>query len=236
MKNLFVFVRAVIACEIYRLINRGDNVVAVGKMYQVLSKRIHFSMAESECQKRGYDGLAVINSPEEFNYASQLTEHLRFTVGAKGFWVALSYNVDRQKLIWIDGSEVVSDMPGFRSGKLLDSQKVCTRIRFSGVALGKINCSNPRYPICGYHKRDFVQATGQTLRSSKPVFNESMMLAQHKMESHLYCTLLCSRFSMCRVAWFESLTLTCSVLGPGHFSISKDLGSQTFVRVAFSTN
>ena len=46
-------------------------------MYEVLKEKMNFTIAELECQKRGFDGLAIFSSPEEFNYALHLTEIAR---------------------------------------------------------------------------------------------------------------------------------------------------------------
>ena len=45
--------------------------------FEFVGTRLKFAEAELVCQNRSFDGLAVISSPEEFNYAIQATKQLR---------------------------------------------------------------------------------------------------------------------------------------------------------------
>ena len=53
-------------------------------MYEVLPERMRFAPADLECRNRGFDGLAVVSSPEEYNYALAITvsERLEATISS----------------------------------------------------------------------------------------------------------------------------------------------------------
>ncbi|KAK3776068.1 hypothetical protein RRG08_046735 [Elysia crispata] len=130
-------------------------------MYHFIDKKKNYSMAKSDCRKLGYDGLAVISSSEISRRPSRNAVVKENSCGMTGqMWhpicLGLLFNM------CLAPTKPVEDYEPMES------------------------CSDLRYAVCGHHSYDFVEATGQILRSSKPVFNESMILAQYKMESHLY--------------------------------------------------
>ena len=57
------------------------SVLAVGKGelidFHAINKRQTATDGERDCQALGYDGLAVVSSPETYRYALRLTETLR---------------------------------------------------------------------------------------------------------------------------------------------------------------
>ena len=55
----------------------GDSGAYLGDVYYLENKTSDYAWAEQECQRHGFDGLAVVSSPEEFNHLLRMTETLR---------------------------------------------------------------------------------------------------------------------------------------------------------------
>ena len=69
-KASFTFITLILLFQTGGAINMADSFEFVGEL-------MNFTDAELECRRRGFDGLAVISSPEEFNFAITASIELR---------------------------------------------------------------------------------------------------------------------------------------------------------------
>ncbi|KAK3800847.1 hypothetical protein RRG08_008602 [Elysia crispata] len=195
--------------------------------FEFVGELMNFTDAELECRRRGFDGLAVISSPEEFNFAITASIELR---KLWGLWVGLRFDLDLQKMQWDDGTEPASNMPGL--SEIGRSSIKCIRINIKGF-LGKQKCHAERYAICGNRTRTFKEASGITHKFKKP-FNISSTLEVHHVHSYLECTILCSSQYLCNAAWFDAPSLTCNLVrADGYTGLENSQNAQTFVREGY---
>ena len=79
-----------------------------------------------------------------------------------------------------------------------------------------------------------VSGRGETHQSQMPSGLTST-LAKVGVVSFFRCVSVCIGDYMCRAAWFDEATLTCTLLGPGDYSgLQHSQNSTTFVREGFT--
>ncbi|GFO18397.1 hypothetical protein PoB_004490200 [Plakobranchus ocellatus] len=198
--------------------------------FSLLYFEANYLVAEQACQGLGFDGLAILSTPEEFNYVFQLSADVR-RESLGGLWLALRLDELSARPLWTDGSFIASDAPWINNS---DISRTCGRLHRTG-SLGLFPCHSLRYAVCGKHDKALREAEGSTYLSTV-LNNVTSILTESKVESYLGCALLCSRENLCRAAYFDLVRKSCKILGPGSFSVSdfqSDPDSTTFVRKSF---
>ncbi|KAK3774468.1 hypothetical protein RRG08_000421 [Elysia crispata] len=165
---------------------------------------------ERQCRERGYDGLAVLNTPEAYLYALEISEEGRELTGI-GIDVGLRYYADNKSLLWDDGSLAASDLP-WRDGppRKFKKDKFC-RIYHEGPLLYH-NGRNHKRSLCGNYGAK--EARFSIVKGSEPDTPELATLVEITVSSYLSCVVRCSVENFCRAAVFKSDLFTCKLFNP----------------------
>ncbi|KAK3764488.1 hypothetical protein RRG08_055653 [Elysia crispata] len=196
--------------------------------FHVIPTRQNFQNGESLCRGLGYDGLAIISSPEIYRYALQLTKPVRTNNETCGVYVGLRRNPQTHMMTWDDGSSSAEDSPWFANVSLYPKLHYGVMHRVGNLASS--HGTWEQYSLCGNHNNLPTKALGVTALGQQPD-GVSSSLSVVKVPSYLECVLLCGRDYRCRAAEFNSDLLTCMTLGPGSYTgLTANGQSQTFVR------
>ncbi|KAK3788168.1 hypothetical protein RRG08_042862 [Elysia crispata] len=197
--------------------------------FHVIPTRQSYQSGESLCRGLGYDGLAIISSPEMYRYALQLTKPLRTNDQTCGVYVGLRRNsVETHLMTWDDGSSFAEDTPWLVDISLYPQLDYGVLNRAGDLTLSSGTWG--QYSLCGNHNNLPTEAQGITAVGQQPD-SVSSSLSVIKVPSYMECVLLCGRDCRCRAAEFNSNLLTCMILSPGSYTGLKASGqSQTFVR------
>ncbi|GFO18396.1 hypothetical protein PoB_004490100 [Plakobranchus ocellatus] len=196
--------------------------------FSLLYFEANYTVAEQACHALGFDGLAILSNPEEYNYVHKLSTVIREDLN-RGMWLALKYDDMLARPMWDDGTVPAPDMPW--KGNAIN--KPCGRFQRAGF-VGMLPCDKLRYAVCGnHHGKTLDEAEGSINWTAAPT-NVTSSLIESRVESYLQCALLCGSENLCRAAHFNQITMSCKILGPGSFSdFQSDPDSTTFVRRSF---
>ncbi|GFS02331.1 hypothetical protein ElyMa_002862100 [Elysia marginata] len=118
--------------------------------FLILDTRDNATNGNKICKTRGYDGLAVVNTPESFAYLLKITEEKR-KIG-KGVNIGFYLEINTKTFKWYDGSAPSSDMPWLFKNTTPTTSKPHGRVHFSGrisMETGKASvhtaCSNCKF-------------------------------------------------------------------------------------------
>ncbi|KAK3792509.1 hypothetical protein RRG08_016518 [Elysia crispata] len=180
--------------------------------FLILEKKTNATNGDKICKSRGYDGLAVVNTPESFAYLLRITEEKRISAG-KGVNIGLYLKVDTMEFRWYDGNLPAPDLPWLYQDTQPDVKKPYGRIHHSG----RINMESGKnwvHTACSnYTSTDALAvAYGTTFRDQEPLY-ASVHQTRSYVTSYLECVLLCSANYRCRVAAFYATSLECRTLG-----------------------
>ncbi|KAK3759683.1 hypothetical protein RRG08_033372, partial [Elysia crispata] len=187
----------------------------------------NFTSHESFCKDIGYDGLAVLSSPEAFEYAIKITQNNR-----KKTYIGAHYRSEVGTTLWDDGTVPRSDTPfgspkddpKFNFGRLekRDADQIV-------MILGEVH----RGGLCGNHKNYPTESRGTTMRGEL-LTTEKTVVSVSQVFSYVECAVLCGMVHECRAGEFNSDLLTCTVIGEyqssGHIPKSEIV---TFIRQTF---
>ncbi|KAK3788167.1 hypothetical protein RRG08_042861 [Elysia crispata] len=200
--------------------------------FHVIPTRQRFQSGESLCQGLGYDGLAIISSPEMYRYTLKLTKLLRANEPIHGLYVGLRRNPQTHLMTWDDGSSCAEDTPWLVDISLYPQLDYGVLNRAGDLSLSSGTWG--QYSLCGNHNNLSTEAQGITARGQQPD-GVSSSLSLITVPSYLACVLLCGRDYRCRAAEFNSNLLTCMILGPGSYTgLKANVQSQTFVRIGYN--
>ncbi|GFS03835.1 hypothetical protein ElyMa_006480800 [Elysia marginata] len=175
-----------------------------------IEERRNSTSQEEFCNDLGYDGLAVLSTPEAFGYAVKITEHAR-TASWQNVFIGLHYKPELGLLLWDDGTSPRSDSPFLNNPVLVDPSSPFGRLnlndhlRFGGG-------TNNHTALCGNHKNYPTESSGRTV-SGELVTTSRTILSVSKLSSYLECAVLCGFTSECRAAEFNSDLFTCTLTG-----------------------
>ena len=185
------------------------------------SQVLNYTDNVSLCKSKGYDGLALVKSPEQYTTAVRiLAPLLTDTLYHSGFYIGLIYNADAHIIEWKDGTPagVDKEMPSrnlFRPMASRPYGRLSLKFEFT-MDQG----SHQRLALCGNDKNLPTQAIGLTRMSSEPVpITKSHVLSEIRSPSYLECVVQCGADYRCRVAAFDTELQTCTTYGPGTMSI-----------------
>ncbi|GFR81597.1 hypothetical protein ElyMa_005929800 [Elysia marginata] len=159
---------------------------------------------EDICKGLGYDGLAILSTPEALAHA------ITISYIQNGLFIGLKYKPEFGLAMWDDGTAFRSDTP-FNSLPPFTVPNSIGRIIWSmEIAVG--GAGHPRPAICGNYKKAPTESVGRTefgelLTTSRTVLYTSKTL------SYLECAVLCGITYECRAAEFNFDLLTCTVIG-----------------------
>ncbi|GFR81594.1 hypothetical protein ElyMa_005929600 [Elysia marginata] len=181
---------------------------------------------EEKCRALGYDGLAILKTPEALKYAISIAFIMH------GVYIGLQYNPEFGHAVWDDGTIPRSDTPFHGTPPFGDPDKPYGRIIWSSkLALGKPGQRRPA--ICGNHKNYRMQSMGSLMPGTLQITSKTI-LSVSRMFSYLECAVLCGITYECRAAEFNSDLLTCTVIGE-YTSTGSIANSQvwTYIRQTF---
>ncbi|GFN98747.1 hypothetical protein PoB_002525300 [Plakobranchus ocellatus] len=113
--------------------------------YLILNKQSSLSGTQA-CKDRGYDGLAVLSTPEVYSHAVEFTKFVRST-GNGGVNVGLTFRSGDGLPIWADGTSLATDTP--RREQEPDAEKTLyARLNNFGKLYGTAE-HKERYSLCG---------------------------------------------------------------------------------------
>ncbi|GFN90316.1 hypothetical protein PoB_001682200 [Plakobranchus ocellatus] len=178
------------------------------------------------CQSLGYDGLGVLNTPEEYAHALRISKPLRLAESA-GFYIGLRKLSSPKRIVWDDGSTLATDLPLVNDD---DSRGI---ISLSGL-YRMVDGSHPIYSFCGkYNSSTMMEAYGTTVHGREPA-DTSFKLSESTASSYIECVVMCSQETLCRLVNFRSDISSCTLLGPGTLNVTiENTVSTTFIRVSF---
>ncbi|GFS10825.1 hypothetical protein ElyMa_001332200 [Elysia marginata] len=168
------------------------------------------TIQEDHCQDLGYDGLAVLSTPEVWYYAMKLTEHVRVE-RSKSLYIGMQYQPEAGALLWDDDARPRSDSP-FRSNPP-SADATFRYTRLTPAADMRIDRGdNRKMALCGNHKNTASESWGRTVQGEL-VTSDRKVLDQRKLFSYPECALLCGMTLDCRAAEFNFDLLTCTLIG-----------------------
>ncbi|RUS79950.1 hypothetical protein EGW08_012294 [Elysia chlorotica] len=185
-----------------------------------------------QCQNMGFDGLARVSSPEEFNDVVRATKNIR---SVSNLWVGLSYHANTNtdiKVYWNGMGPVAADLPWRSEDTVPSSWNTCVVIDQDGFLDGQA-CESTSYALCEMFSSTSREARGVYYNSAKPA-NVSSTAISYRARSLLECVTRCSDDDKCRVAWFDSSLLTCTPLRHEEYTGLEDCpDARTFVREVY---
>ncbi|KAK3776846.1 hypothetical protein RRG08_024620 [Elysia crispata] len=191
------------------------------------------SKCELICQEQGYDGLAVISSPEAYAYALHMRNH-HWNLANEVIFLGLTINAESGLATWSDGTPPASDIPKTGGVDLSADPKTKRKGRLetdSKFGMGRGTLA--KKGLCGNHKNLSTEAFGTSVNGMKPS-GLSSVLSEVEVLSYLECAMVCGQDSRCRVAVFNSDLLTCMTGGSGSYTgFTEDKKCQTFIRSGF---
>ncbi|RUS90262.1 hypothetical protein EGW08_001951, partial [Elysia chlorotica] len=78
--------------------------------FRVTDVGYNFTMQDHNCQSLGYDGLAVVSTPEALEYANKISYYTRI-VRKREMYVGNHFHLDTNEHLWDDGTVMTSDTP-----------------------------------------------------------------------------------------------------------------------------
>ncbi|RUS91939.1 hypothetical protein EGW08_000341 [Elysia chlorotica] len=177
--------------------------------FRLTDGRLNFTAQEDKCKSMGYDGLAILSTPEALEYANKMSIYIRTVLG-RGLYVGHHFHPDTNEFLWDDGTVMRSDTP-------IDIYSIndnYTRIFITGTFSRGVGLTNP-FAICGNHDNPPRQssASGSIKHGEQLQTTTRTVLSEGTAVSYMECFLLCSMDSHCRFAEFNSDLLTCAVIG-----------------------
>ncbi|RUS80777.1 hypothetical protein EGW08_011447 [Elysia chlorotica] len=177
--------------------------------FLVTDRRHNYTDQEKKCQGLGYDGLAVVSTPEALEYANKISYYTRIVL-YKEMYVGNHLHLDTNEFLWDDGTVMTPDTP-------LDvhySHQPCTRLKTTGT-FARGGGTGIQYGICGNHDNPPRQssASGSMKHGEQLQTTARTVLSEGTALSYLECFVLCGMDSHCRLAEFNSDLLTCAVIG-----------------------
>ncbi|GFO35212.1 hypothetical protein PoB_006171700 [Plakobranchus ocellatus] len=221
------------ACLVLSAILEGGE-CGMEKNFFINDQSVNFAVAEQACLSMGFDGLALLKSPEEYRYAVKISTQTRAKINNRwlGCWIGFRFDEDSYSVPWDDGSVMAVDMPYAQSLMALGTERQCGRLRYSDH-IGLAKCDETRMSVCGKRAKTYREATGTTNSLLAPT-NVTATLMKGKVASYTHCVLSCCELYLCRVAHFDHVTQICSILGPESYSgFQNDPNSTSFIRVTY---
>ncbi|GFS09824.1 hypothetical protein ElyMa_006632100 [Elysia marginata] len=185
---------------------------------------------ENLCKEIGYDGLAILNSPEAFKYALELTAPNRTSNSGSGairIAIGLFYNKAARDVRWADGTPYAADFPFNNPPPDKSGNLPYGRIKENGKVIMTKN-SFKALSLCGIYTSK--ESKGRTRTQQQPDAQTSS-LAVRQTSSFLECTVFCGTDGRCRAAEFNKKLSSCKTFESGMFSgFSANIDTTTFVR------
>ena len=185
--------------------------------------------AEVQCRQLGYDGLAVLSSPEVFRHAFRMLELNKLQ--SKGFYAGLHFIPETREYRWDDGTVAAHDTPKRHPREditgILNSDHNALILKNGTAYFG--NGSLSLLSLCGnYTQPSQAHVTNSYGQQPKDV---RLSLSITIISSYLECTLLCALDYRCEVPHFASDNKTCSILAKDtYFGFKDNPQSQLFLR------
>ncbi|RUS80403.1 hypothetical protein EGW08_011839 [Elysia chlorotica] len=181
------------------------------------------------CQETGFDGLAIISSPEAYKHAMAVIQP-NASSSTSRFAIGLFLNSAERDFFWADGTEYARDTPWSNYPPDTSGTKPFCRLRADGKILTTKD-NNAAFSLCGMY--DTRESYGRTLHKQQPDGQTSSLRVQ-QTRSYLECTVLCGSDYRCRAAEYSFTTSMCTTLGPNMFSgFSANEFTSTFDRGSF---
>ncbi|GFS14391.1 hypothetical protein ElyMa_003161800 [Elysia marginata] len=204
-----------------------------GKMFDfhLLEDYRNATTQEEICRRLGYDGFAVLSTPEAFKYALRLSSHYRSGVRS-GIYIGAHYQKQYNLSLWDDGTDPRSDTPFYSYPPDAKPGRPVARIDTQGkLTMGGDSTERPA--ICGNHNDYSTESVGTTMPAELETTSRAI-LSVSKLFSHLECAVFCGLTYECRLAEFNYDLLTCTLVG--EYTPSATVYNPpviTFVRQAF---
>ncbi|KAK3751135.1 hypothetical protein RRG08_039140 [Elysia crispata] len=165
----------------------------------------NFTEQEKNCRDIGYDGLAVISTPEAFVYALQLIR----TLARQDIFIGAHYRPEAGITMWDDNTIPRSDTPFV--GSTTSPVRIQGRLtKDINLRMGQGHFGKPG--LCGNHKNYPTESSGTTLRGELQT-SVRTVLSVCQVFSYLECAVICGMVHECRAAEFNSDPLICTVIG-----------------------
>ncbi|KAK3751134.1 hypothetical protein RRG08_039139 [Elysia crispata] len=167
----------------------------------------NYTGQERNCRDIGYDGLAVISTPEAFSYALKLFRNLVVTQ----IFIGARCRPKTRITMWDDDTFPRSDTPFHGSIPTTDPTRPYARL--TGVRDFKMGTGHLKHMgLCGNHKNYPTESSGTTLRGELQT-SVRTVLSVSQVFSYLECAVICGMVHECRAAEFNPNLLTCTVIG-----------------------
>lgn len=159
---------------------------------------------EIRCKELGYDGLAVLSTPEAYTYAKNVIDGLGYLA-----YIGVHFDAQLNISLWNDATPIRSDAL-FRYtigsvespfGCMLPNKKMTMH---AGDML--------RPALCGNYKNFPSESSGSTTQGKLQTTSETV-LAVVELHSYLECAIFCGTIIECRAAEFDPGLVVCTILG-----------------------
>ncbi|KAK3731264.1 hypothetical protein RRG08_025806 [Elysia crispata] len=187
------------------------------------------SEGHERCQEIGYDGLAILSSPEAYRHALTViapnisSPKTRFSIG-------LFFKKAVRDFLWADGTKYADDTPWSNPPPDRSGDKTFGRIKGDGkLILSRNNFA--AYSICGTYNSK--ESYGKALSGQQPDGQTSSLDIKHT-KSFLQCSVLCGTDIRCRAAEFNFDLSICTTFSSKMYSgFTANNATSTFVREGF---
>ncbi|GFR69393.1 hypothetical protein ElyMa_002049000 [Elysia marginata] len=198
--------------------------------FHLLDTKHRPSVGTSLCKELGYDGLAVLSSPEAYKVALEMTAPKR-TSETSRVAVGLVYQSNPRSIRWANGEIVADDFPWNESPPRLSAHWPFGRMMGNGKFTMTANAHESPI-LCGRY--DSKESFGKTRFGQQPD-GQSSNLARNVTDSLMGCIVLCGGDGRCRAAEFNFNLSVCTTFGAGMFSgFAENNATITFVRDGFT--
>ncbi|KAK3787222.1 hypothetical protein RRG08_048861 [Elysia crispata] len=120
--------------------------IVTGKSFNfhVIETLQNATEGEQLCREMSYDGLAILSSPEMYNYALTITHTLRAST-TRGMYIGLKYSPETAVTHWEDGTLPAADTP-WKDATVAQEE---FGLLFSAGLLRMTKGRYHRYALCG---------------------------------------------------------------------------------------
>ncbi|KAK3731267.1 hypothetical protein RRG08_025809 [Elysia crispata] len=197
--------------------------------FRVLDSINKPSGGHQRCQEIGYDGLAILSSPEAYRHALTVIAP-NITAATNRFAIGLFFDKAAKDVLWADGTKYAADTPWNNPPPDRSGQLPFGRMRGDGKIIMTRN-SFAAFSLCGtYNTRE---SYGKTLSEQQPD-GQTSSLDIKETKSFLHCKVLCGADIRCRAAEFNFDLSTCTTFASKMFSgFTTNKATSTFVREGF---
>ncbi|KAK3766541.1 hypothetical protein RRG08_028659 [Elysia crispata] len=226
LKDHTIITVCCLGCVTFLAVITRSMAVGIFDLHLINNTKSKHTVGQQLCKDLGYDGLAVLSSPEAYRLGLEIRAPVRLSDKSR-VSVGLYFKSNSRSLRWADDGMVADDTPWADPSPVVSETKPFGRLKGDGTLLTTGNAFET-YSLCG--KQYTKEAFGKKLFGKKPD-GQTSYISQKKTTSFMRCVGTCSTTSRCRAAEYNLNISTCTIFDTSMFSgFSQNEGTNTFIR------